>query len=116
MGLLCSLFGHVPGYGYGNTPGSGYFEVRLGPIDGILRVHAYLFTQCERCGQKYQVGCIHVPHIHCNDFRIADFEAWWDKRTYGLISAYGVSQTDIDWAKDLACSAWDTAMNSCAKR
>jgi hypothetical protein len=67
MSLLCKWFGHVPAYGYGDIPGYGYFEVSIGPMDGVGRIHANLYTHCERCGTRYRIGMIHVPHIHCED-------------------------------------------------
>lgn len=60
MSLLCSLFGHVPEYGYGNYPGGGYFDIIRGAIDGVGRLHCELRTTCERCGKKYTVGYIHI--------------------------------------------------------
>ena len=62
MAFLCKLLGHKipPGYhGYGKK----YLNVRVGPVDGIDRIHADLTTECERCNTEFQVGKIHLPML-----------------------------------------------------
>ena len=62
MKLRCSLFGHLPAFGYGHQEGAGYFEVVAAGVDGINRHHADLYCNCERCGERYRVGKIHIPN------------------------------------------------------
>ncbi len=59
--LLCKLFGHRPAFGYGHSEGQGYFQIIENARDGIGRQHAGLFCDCERCGENYKVGNIHIP-------------------------------------------------------
>lgn len=61
MSILCKWFGHRPAIGLSKMEGEGYFEVRLLCTDGINRTHASLHCECERCGENYQVGKIHIP-------------------------------------------------------
>ena len=61
MNLFCALFGHSPALGYGNVEGQGYFRVGTPFSDGINRHHARLHCDCARCGERYQVGMIHIP-------------------------------------------------------
>lgn len=63
MHFLCRWFGHKIGGGYYKREGGEYFNVKVGPIDGIDRVHCHLYTECERCGEQYQVGMIHLPTV-----------------------------------------------------
>lgn len=56
------MFGHRPAFGYGHLPNEGYFELKLGSVDGIGRQHAHLHCECERCGENYKVGNLHIPH------------------------------------------------------
>ncbi len=58
--LICSLFGHLPEKGYAG--GVGYFKVWGGGVDGVNRHHLYLECNCERCGETYRVGNVHVPN------------------------------------------------------
>lgn len=58
---LCHRHGHKIGGGYYNNEGGEYFNVQLGAIDGIDRVHCQLYTECKRCGEKFQVGKMHLP-------------------------------------------------------
>ena len=60
---LCKLHGHKIGGGYYEREGGQYFNVQVGGIDGIDRVHCQLYTECERCGEKFQVGQIHLPLV-----------------------------------------------------
>ena len=63
MSILCKLFGHLPNYGYGDTPGEGYFTIAGLASDGIGRIHAFLKATCERCGREYPVGRVHLPSV-----------------------------------------------------
>ena len=58
--MLCVLFGHVPEYGYYGE-GEGYFDVKGICVDGINSHHASLLCNCERCGENFKVGNIHIP-------------------------------------------------------
>lgn len=60
MSLFCKLLGHKvpPGHqGYG----AKYLHVSPMAIDGINREHAGLYTDCERCGEEFRVGMVHLP-------------------------------------------------------
>lgn len=61
MKFLCKLLGHKQPKGYYGTQADRYLQLHVGPTDGIGRVHGSLFTECERCDERYQVGMIHVP-------------------------------------------------------
>jgi hypothetical protein len=61
MSVLCVLFGHRPAFGYGNREGTGYFRTKFYAVDGCNVMHASCHCTCERCGEFYQVGMIHVP-------------------------------------------------------
>lgn len=63
MSVLCKLVGHRPSTGYTHREGAGYFKVEMDTIDGVGTQHARLYTDCDRCGQTYRVGMIHVPKI-----------------------------------------------------
>lgn len=58
--LRCELFGHEPGKGYTSREGAGYLALKRGPVDGIQREHAELFSECARCGTRFRVGHLHV--------------------------------------------------------
>ena len=60
---ICHRYGHKIGGGYYQQEGGEYFNVELGAIDGIDRVHCRLFTECKRCGEKFQVGKMHLPLV-----------------------------------------------------
>ena len=62
MTIRCALFGHRPAFGYGRIEGEGYFEIRSIVTDGIGRRHASLYCGCERCGQRFKVGMVHLPY------------------------------------------------------
>lgn len=59
--IICQLFGHMPNRGYYRTEGGGYFDLKIGNTDGIGCVHGWLYCHCERCGEYYNVGKLHVP-------------------------------------------------------
>jgi hypothetical protein len=63
MNWLCWLFGHRPAFGYSRVEGSGYMKINLMGKDGIGRLHASINSECERCGENYRVGYIHVPRV-----------------------------------------------------
>ena len=58
MNLLCKWFGHRPEPGWRGSP--PYMKVIGGGIDGILRAHASIWHECERCGETYMIGYIHL--------------------------------------------------------
>ena len=62
MKILCWLLNHMPEDGYGGF-GSRYFDIWGTETDGVGRVHAYLWTKCRWCGQKYHVGNVHLPEV-----------------------------------------------------
>ena len=72
MSLLCKWFGHRPAFGYGSIEGEGYFRITNCTEDGIGRVHAVLYCDCERCGEWYKVGNVHLPV----EKPFANREAW----------------------------------------
>lgn len=59
MSILCILFGHKSREG--DHSGGEYMRVRIGPTDGIGRIHCSLEADCPRCGVKYIAGQIHLP-------------------------------------------------------
>lgn len=61
--FLCRWFGHKIGGGYYRREGGEYFDIRTGAIDGINRIHCDLYTTCERCNIRYQVGRCHLPYL-----------------------------------------------------
>ena len=61
MNMICKMFGHQPAFGWYRKPGGGYFDIKYDSTDGLGIVHATLHCNCERCGEKYQVGMVHVP-------------------------------------------------------
>lgn len=59
MSILCAIFGHKS---HEHTfSGAEYMHIKVGPIDGIGRVHATLYAICPRCGQRHRAGAIHLP-------------------------------------------------------
>jgi len=63
--IFCFLFGHQPPI-YAKkgwfSPGEEYAkEIRVGPTDGIGRVHAAIVSACPRCGYKFTLCRIHLP-------------------------------------------------------
>lgn len=56
----CLFFGHTPGTGYTKLEGEGYLTLRRGPVDGIDREHARLYSECACCKQVFKVGNLHV--------------------------------------------------------
>lgn len=63
MSILCSLFGHQPpdqkgkmGYEYADKVCDFY-------TDGILRVHANVYSTCPRCKKQFRLCKIHVPKV-----------------------------------------------------
>jgi len=60
MKLLYFMFGHRPGFGYGHQEGQGYFEQKFDTTDGMDRTHVRLYSTCECCETRYQVGRIHL--------------------------------------------------------
>lgn len=60
---LCRRHGHKIGGGYYKKEGGEYFNIHVGAIDGIDRVHCQLYTECERCGEIFQVGQTHLPLV-----------------------------------------------------
>jgi len=52
---LCKTFGHVP------PRRPVYFRVRPTAIDGLNTEHADCLAPCERCGEQFVVGHIHLP-------------------------------------------------------
>lgn len=65
MNLLCRLFGHkAPSYGsHKGWGGYEYGDVMTIGEDGIDKTHALVYGRCARCGEKFNVVSIHVPHI-----------------------------------------------------
>lgn len=59
MTLACALVGHKTVRGYcGGLP---YFRITNTTVDGIGRVHAWLDTECIRCGERFTIGMVHLP-------------------------------------------------------
>lgn len=59
--LICWLFFHrTKG---DKWTGAEYMDCKVGVRDGIGRVHATIYADCARCGERFRVGQIHVPHI-----------------------------------------------------
>lgn len=56
----CQFFGHTPSIGYTKREGDGYLTLRRGPVDGIEREHASLYSECACCKQVFKVGNLHV--------------------------------------------------------
>lgn len=56
----CQIFGHTPSVGYTKLEGEGYLTLRRGPVDGIAREHARLYSECACCKQTFKVGNLHV--------------------------------------------------------
>lgn len=58
--ILCRLFGHyISGTYYPLSGYTRYFQANAGAVDGIRRHHIQLYTECDRCGEKFHVGNIH---------------------------------------------------------
>ena len=64
MNILCKIFGHKPPvyaeHGWW-SPGEQYAKVENTAIDGIGRVHAYIYSECPRCQEKFKICIIHLP-------------------------------------------------------
>lgn len=64
----CKLFGHTwTGGWYGDLP---YFKIEQRGTDGLGRVHANLYFECDRCNKKVMSG-----HIHLTDNTISHLYA-----------------------------------------
>jgi hypothetical protein len=59
MNLICFAVGHKTVDGYEHC--LPYFKISMTATDGIGRVHAWLETECERCGERYSIGMVHLP-------------------------------------------------------
>jgi len=64
MKLLCKLFDHKSVKGWCN--GMPYFRITGITTDGIGHKHARLQTECERCGEKFTIGMVHLPTEQTN--------------------------------------------------
>ncbi len=57
--LTCKLFGHrhaKPGW-WGDI---SYMKIETRGIDGIGRIHGAAYHKCERCGEHYLAGRLHL--------------------------------------------------------
>jgi len=59
MGILCKLRGHL--FPTDSQWGKPYLKIEATSMDGIGRIHAYLTTECDRCGAEYHVANVHLP-------------------------------------------------------
>lgn len=57
--LLCKLFGHKMPTGYGG--GLPYLDKRQSVLDGMGTEHWYLYGDCSRCGETYDIAKVHGP-------------------------------------------------------
>lgn len=63
MGLLCKLLGHKPPQPFGKYSGMGggdYLTPAHPRRDHVGRVHLRVYGNCPRCGERYQVGAMHL--------------------------------------------------------
>ncbi|WP_343577987.1 hypothetical protein [Pseudomonas sp.] len=73
MGILCTLLGHKPPKSVSKhaAMGGGDYLVPAQPHrDNLGRVHLHVYGDCPRCGERYQVGMMHLhsamdfAHLH----------------------------------------------------
>lgn len=74
MSIICKLLGHKPPQSFGPHSGMGggnYLELSHPKRDGIGRVHLYVYGNCPRCGERFQVGMMHLhqaePYLHLGE-------------------------------------------------
>lgn len=82
----CEFAGHVPSMGATGLEGDGYLNLRRGPVDGINREHAALFSQCARCDAAFKVGNLHVHpsgHLFERSKLDASYETAWARYCEG---------------------------------
>lgn len=63
MSILCAIFGHKPPKDrseHARLGGGDYLSLEHPYRDNIGRVHLYVFGSCPRCGERYQVGMVHL--------------------------------------------------------
>jgi len=61
---LCKWFGHKLPLGFGG--GRPYLRILTTIIDGIGRKHAFLYGECPRCREEWNVANIHLPMVKKN--------------------------------------------------
>ena len=64
MGLICKAFGHTTQGENPKSPGAEYMECIPYTRDGMGTEHAYIKANCQRCGEKFDVGKIHIPECY----------------------------------------------------
>lgn len=57
--LLCMWFGHRPAHDawWGDIP---YMKIEVGAIDGGGVIHAQAYHECDRCGEVFLAGRLHL--------------------------------------------------------
>lgn len=64
MNFWCALLGHKPVKGWCGGP--PYAELRRTAVDGIDREHAFLYVECARCGEEFNICNVHLPKGTCD--------------------------------------------------
>ena len=64
MSWLCKFFGHqvYTQKSGGYKMGYQYMEITSILPDGVNRLHGSIYAECARCGKRFHVGMIHIPH------------------------------------------------------
>lgn len=66
MNIICRAVGHVTSGEHPRCPGEEYMEIDYFCVDGVGRKHAIIHAECQRCGDRFKVGMVHISNSILN--------------------------------------------------